>query len=80
MSNSVSQSSVHGQFSSSHASPPSLQRVDLKSAPHADIAKRAYEKYQARGCVHGFDREDWTAANRELIAERSGKHLRLGAG
>jgi hypothetical protein len=39
------------------------------SASDADISKRAYEKYEARGRVHGFDREDWTAASRELVAE-----------
>jgi hypothetical protein len=53
---------------------PSTQRIDVKSAPDADIAKRAYEKYEARGRAHGFDREDWTAASRELIAETFG-HL-----
>jgi hypothetical protein len=31
-----------------------------------EIARRAYERWQARGCVHGFDVEDWLAAEREL--------------
>ena len=31
-----------------------------------DIAQRAYEIYVARGCVKGFDREDWLRAEREL--------------
>jgi hypothetical protein len=53
-----------------------MQRVNTNSAPHADIAKRAYEKYQARGAIHGFDRQDWAAASRELTAEKS-NHLRL---
>ena len=43
---------------------------------HKEIAKRAYEKYEARGRAHGFDREDWTAASRELVAETFG-HLSL---
>jgi hypothetical protein len=30
------------------------------------IAKRAYEKFVARGRTHGADREDWAAAEREL--------------
>ena len=55
---------------------PTLQRIDIRSAPDADIAKRAYQKYQARGCVHGFDLEDWTDASRELITETFG-HLTL---
>jgi hypothetical protein len=33
------------------------------------IAKRAYEKFVARGGAHGSDQEDWAAAERELIAE-----------
>ena len=43
-----------------------------RSACNADIAKRAYEKYEARGCTHGFDREDWAAASHEFIAETFG--------
>ena len=30
------------------------------------IAKRAYDKFVARGRIHGDDREDWAAAEREL--------------
>jgi hypothetical protein len=37
------------------------------------IAKRAYEKFMARGCAHGFDQEDWAAAEQELNAEALGK-------
>ena len=33
-----------------------------------DVAERAYEKFLARGSVHGFDRQDWTAAQQELVA------------
>jgi hypothetical protein len=55
---------------------PAAQHVDVKSASHSAIAKRAYEKYEARGCAHGFDREDWTTASHELIAETFG-HLSL---
>jgi hypothetical protein len=39
----------------------------------ADIAKRAYEKYEARGRAHGFDREDWAAASRELVGTTLGR-------
>jgi hypothetical protein len=31
-----------------------------------DVAKRAYEKFIERGGAHGFDREDWAEAHREL--------------
>jgi Protein of unknown function (DUF2934) len=54
----------------------SVKRIDVKSASDEDIAKRAYEKYEARGRAHGFDLEDWTAASHELIAETFG-HLTL---
>jgi hypothetical protein len=37
------------------------------------IATRAYEKFLARGGVHGFDRDDWSVAKEELIAEESGR-------
>ena len=33
-----------------------------------DIAERAYQIYIDRGCAHGFDREDWLRAERELKA------------
>ncbi len=40
------------------------------------IAERAYAKYLERGAQDGHDREDWLAAERELIAERSAARLR----
>lgn len=52
----------------------SVRPIDIKSASDADIAKRAYEKYEARGRADGYAIEDWTAASRELIAETFG-HL-----
>jgi hypothetical protein len=30
------------------------------------IAERAYSKFEARGGAHGFDQEDWFAAEQEL--------------
>jgi hypothetical protein len=38
-----------------------------------DIAKRAYEKLEARGHRHGDDQEDWMAAERELNGEVAGE-------
>jgi hypothetical protein len=49
-----------------------VHSIEVRSASDSDIAKRAYEKYEARGRVHGFDLEDWTAASRELTAETFG--------
>jgi hypothetical protein len=31
-----------------------------------DIAARAFELFVKRGCVHGFDQEDWLVAEQEL--------------
>lgn len=33
------------------------------------IAARAYAKFEERGFIHGFDVEDWTAAEAELRSE-----------
>lgn len=48
------------------------KRGNARAACDADIAMRAYAKYEARGGTHGFDREDWAAASHELIAETFG--------
>ena len=50
------------------------QRLDAMTVSDEAIAKRAYEKFEARGCVDGFDREDWAAAHRELLAEAVDSH------
>jgi len=76
--------SQHTSHSSSHVQHPrsysqALQAAQLakaRSACDAAIAQRAYEKYEARGSTHGFDREDWIAASHELIVERFG-HVSL---
>ncbi len=31
------------------------------------VARRAYELFEARGCAHGFDREDWLRAHSEIL-------------
>ena len=31
------------------------------------IAKRAYQLFEQRGCAHGFDKEDWISAEKELL-------------
>jgi hypothetical protein len=35
-----------------------------------DVARRAYELFQARGGKHGYDIEDWLKAERELRGAR----------
>jgi hypothetical protein len=49
-------------------------QTQTNSAKHSQIAdeaiaKRAYEKFLARGSSHGHDQEDWDAARQELINE-----------
>ena len=36
------------------------------------VAKRAYEKWLKRGCVHGHDLQDWVEAEKEVMAEQKG--------
>ena len=40
-----------------------------------EIAQRAYELYEARGYVDGFDVEDWLQAEQEIVqsSKRAGK-------
>lgn len=46
---------------SSMSTPPTLDR--------ARVERRAHELYCARGCVDGRDREDWFAAEEEMLQE-----------
>ena len=40
----------------------------IRRIPVAEIARRAFELYCARGGQHGQDLDDWLRAERELIA------------
>jgi hypothetical protein len=42
--------------------------------PEEEIARRAYELWQSRGCPDGDGSEDWQAAETELIAARVGRN------
>ena len=33
------------------------------------FAQRAYQLYEARGCVDGFDLQDWLQAEREILEQ-----------
>jgi len=73
MSQHASHPSTHVQRAAgSSPTPAATPNPGKKSASDADIAKRAYEKFEARGRTHGFDREDWIAASHELITETFG--------
>lgn len=45
------------------------QHAAARTVSDAEIAKRAYEKYEARGRVDGFDWDDWIAASHELAGD-----------
>jgi hypothetical protein len=42
-----------------------------------EIARRAYDLYEARGFVDGFDVEDWLQAEQEIV--ESSKRVRKAA-
>ena len=44
------------------------RRVDATVVFDTDVAERAYQKFLARGSVHGFDQQDWAEAQQELVA------------
>ncbi len=48
---------------------PSTRETPSVQISHEAIAKRAYEKFLARGGKHGNDLKDWLEAERELKAE-----------
>ncbi len=58
--------SAKGQDNSSSLRRP---RQVLAQMPAEAVARRAYEKYIARGGRHGDDWRDWFEAERELTAE-----------
>jgi hypothetical protein len=41
-----------------------------RDIPQEEIARRAYEIWQSRGCPPGDGSEDWQAAEAELLAAR----------
>lgn len=42
---------------------------------HEEIAEVAYELYSARGCVHGWDLDDWLEAERIVWARHAGQEI-----
>ncbi len=54
-----------------------LSDTDLQ---HQRIALRAYELYEARGYIHGFDVEDWLQAEREILSKAAEPEKAAAAG
>jgi hypothetical protein len=46
--------------------------VTSQGVSHEEIAQRAYELWQARGCPEGDGSEDWDAALSELASRQNG--------
>ena len=46
------------------------QRVTDNEPTRAEIEERAYYRYVSRGCIDGFDGEDWQLAETELRGEQ----------
>ena len=42
---------------------------------HEEIAETAYELYEARGCIHGCDFDDWLEAERIVLARHAGQEI-----
>ncbi len=42
---------------------------------HDEIAAVAYELYEARGCIHGRDLDDWLDAEQIVLARHAGQEL-----
>jgi hypothetical protein len=40
---------------------------------HDEIAAVAYELFEARGCIHGCDLDDWLNAERIVLAGHAGQ-------
>jgi hypothetical protein len=47
------------------------ERETLSESIEDAIARRAFERYCARGCQDGQDVDDWLNAEREVRAERT---------
>lgn len=42
---------------------------------HDDIAAVAYELYEAKGCIPGWDLDDWLDAERIVLARHAGQEI-----
>ncbi len=40
---------------------------------HDEIAAVAYELFESRGCIHGFDLDDWLTAERTVLGRHAGQ-------
>jgi len=43
-------------------------RLQIDDSIRAEIAKKAYERFESRGASHGYHLEDWLEAEREVLS------------
>ena len=69
-----SKSAAAGVEDSGHEVPESEKKQPFANGPSIDeIRQRAYELHLERGCIHGWDQDDWLQAERELIEKFQGR-------
>jgi hypothetical protein len=44
------------------------EKLKVDDAVRAEIARRAYERFEHRGWVHGYHEQDWIEAEREVLS------------
>jgi hypothetical protein len=54
----------------SRSSTPSVEGFRQSTPSREDVARRAYELFEARGAQPGWDLDDWLQAERELSSIR----------
>lgn len=42
---------------------------------HEEIPRVAYELFESRGRVHGYDLDDWLKAERKVLGQHSGQEI-----
>ena len=61
---------VHKKDVKTRQSQAVLSLVRSEEEFQTRIAKRAYELYEQRGWQHGYDREDWFQAEKEVLTQQ----------
>lgn len=59
------------QAAAADSAEPPAATVQGEEQLRQEIELRAYYRYCERGCAPGADREDWLAAEQELLAQRA---------
>ncbi|NOJ27126.1 MAG: hypothetical protein DA330_03850 [Nitrososphaera sp.] len=42
---------------------------------YEQISERAYQLWEARGCIHGYNEEDWFQAEKELLEKTENQEV-----